>query len=223
MRESKTLRTLILLDLESHPPAAAIDVVTVSVDVVPGRIVQGSLLDRALPAPEQLATLTARLRALAGESRVGAPAVLNSHDERGAGMQTFSVTPSASLATPSSRSTRSLNDSGSVSDRPGAGSPQQPMPPATPRIVVRRFRLPIAVRVEVERGGPVRVIPSSSAIPASRIVNRAGPWHSSGRWWSIDRTGWDRDEWDVELANGGCYRLARDRKSGSWEIEGEID
>jgi hypothetical protein len=83
--------------------------------------------------------------------------------------------------------------------------------------------LPITVRVEVERGGPVRVVPSSSAIPASRIVNRAGPWHSSGRWWSIDRTGWDRDEWDIELASGGCYRLAKDRKTGNWEIEGEID
>ena len=198
MRESKTLRTLILLDLESHPPSAGIDVVTVMVDVVPGRIVQGSLFDRALPAPEQLATLTARLRALAGESRVGAPAVLNSHDDRGAGMQTFSVTPSASTSYDMAKA-------------------------AGPRIVVRRFRLPIAARVEVERGGPVRLIASSSAIPASRIVNRAGPWHSSGRWWATDRTGWDRDEWDVELASGGCYRLARDRKTGNWEIEGEID
>lgn len=198
MRESKTLRTLIVLDLESHPPAAGIDVVTVAVDVVPGRIVQGSLLERALPAPEQLATLTARLRALAGESRVGAPAVLNSHDDRGAGMQTFSVTPSASTGRDVVKATG-------------------------PRIVVRRFRLPIAARVDVERGGPVRVMASSSAIPASRIINRAGPWHSSGRWWATDRSGWDRDEWDVELASGGCYRLARDRKSGNWEIEGEID
>ncbi|HEX5068669.1 MAG TPA: hypothetical protein VFV78_00530 [Vicinamibacterales bacterium] len=210
MRESKTLRTLILLDLESHPPSAGIDVVTVAATVVPGRIVQGSLLDRALPAPEQLATLTARLRALAGESRVGAPAVLNSHDDRGAGMQSFSVTPSASQAMPAG--TRPLNDAGPVRDRTGV-----------PCAVVRRFRLPIAARVEVERGGPVRVIASSSAIPASDIVNRAGPWRSSGRWWSTDGRAWDRDEWDVELAGGGCYRLARDRKSGAWEIEGEID
>jgi protein ImuB len=221
MRESKTLRTLILLDLESHPPPAGIDAVTVAVDVVPGRIVQGSLLDQAVPAPEQLATLTARLRALAGESRVGAPAVLDLHDERGVGMQVFSVMSSAP-ASPSRRS-RSLNDPGSASDRAGARSPQESMSPVIPCAVVRRYRLPIAARVEVERGGPVRVTASSSAIPASRIVNRAGPWHSSGRWWSTDRTGWDRDEWDVELANGGCYRLARDRKSGNWEIEGEID
>lgn len=203
MRESKTLRTLIVLDLESHPPGAGIDVVTVAVGVVPGRIVQGSLLDRALPAPEHLATLTARLRALMGESRVGAPAVLDSHDARGAGMQPFAVTEP-----PRRSSASSLHPS-----EPAAG----------PRAVVRRFRLPIAARVEVERGGPVRVVASSSAIPPSDIVNRAGPWHSSGRWWALDRTNWDRDEWDIELAGGGCYRLARDRKTGNWEIEGEID
>lgn len=202
MRESRTLRTLILLDLESHPPGAGIDVVSVAVDVVPGRIVQGSLLDRALPAPEQVATLTARLRALMGESRVGAPVVLDSHDDRGAGMEAFAVVH-ASRRSPAP----------AVCAAAGSG----------PRAVVRRFRLPIAARVVVERGGPVRVMPAGSAIPAGRVVDRAGPWRSSGRWWTTDRRAWDRDEWDVELSGGGCYRLARDRATGQWEIEGEID
>jgi protein ImuB len=203
MRESRTLRTLILLDLESHPPDAGIDVVTVSVDVVPGRIMQGSLLDRAVHAPELLATLTARLGALAGESRVGAPVVLDSHDDRGAGMRPFVVADTQ---------TRSLKTA-TVATSGEAG----------PCAALRRFRLPIAARVDVERGGPVRVVPSSSAIAAGRVVNRAGPWRSSGRWWTSDRTKWDRDEWDVELSSGGCYRLTRDRASGQWEIEGEID
>ncbi len=205
MRESRTLRTLILLDLESHPPGAGIDAVTVAADVVPGRIVQGSLLDRALPAPEQLATLTARLRALMGESRVGAPVVLDSHDDRGAGMQAFAV----------SETLRRSPVPVAVPAAPVAG--------IAPRAVLRRFRLPLAARVVVERGGPVRVVPASPAVPAGRVVDRAGPWRTSGRWWTADRSGWDRDEWDVELSSGGCYRLARDRATGSWEIEGEID
>ena len=46
MRDARTLRTLILLDLESHPPPAGIDIVEIELDVVPGRIVQGSLLTR---------------------------------------------------------------------------------------------------------------------------------------------------------------------------------
>ena len=77
MREPRVLRTLILLDLESHPPPAAIDVVEVEVEVTLGRIAQGSLLARTLPAPEDLATLTARLGALMGESRIGAPMLID--------------------------------------------------------------------------------------------------------------------------------------------------
>ena len=91
MRDSKVLRTLIVLDLESNPPPAGIDEVAIELGVVPGRIVQGSLLDRALPSPEQLATLTARLAALAGEARVGAPLLLDTHDDRQVGLKTFTV------------------------------------------------------------------------------------------------------------------------------------
>ena len=68
MRDPKTLRTLILLDLESHPPSAGIDRVVVRVDPTPGRIVQWSLLERAQPSTEQVSTLLARLSALMGES-----------------------------------------------------------------------------------------------------------------------------------------------------------
>src|SRR4029453_12952706 len=78
MRDARALRTLALLDLESHPPDAAIDRVTVAVDPTPGRVVQFSLLTRPLPSPEQLSTLTARLAALMGEGRCGSPEVVDS-------------------------------------------------------------------------------------------------------------------------------------------------
>ena len=72
MRDARTLRTLLLLDLESHPPAAAIDRVTVAVDPTPGRVVQFSLLTRPLPSPEQLSTLMARLAGADGRGRAAA-------------------------------------------------------------------------------------------------------------------------------------------------------
>ena len=78
MRDAKTLRTLILLDLESHPPSAAIDRVLVRVEPTPGRIVQWSLLERAQPSPEQVSTLLARLSALMGDSHVGSPQLVDS-------------------------------------------------------------------------------------------------------------------------------------------------
>src|SRR4051812_23958892 len=64
IRDARTLRTLLLLDLDSHPPPAAIDRVAILIDPTPGRIVQHTLFARAQPTPEQLSTLVARLNAL---------------------------------------------------------------------------------------------------------------------------------------------------------------
>ena len=77
MRDPKTLRTLILLDLETHPPDAPIDTVRVFIEPTPGRVVQWTLLERAQPAPEQVSTLIARLTALMGEAHVGSPALVD--------------------------------------------------------------------------------------------------------------------------------------------------
>jgi hypothetical protein len=89
--------------------------------------------------------------------------------------------------------------------------------------VVRRLRLPVAARVDTERRRPVRVVPSARGWPGGPVIASAGPWRSSGRWWTADGRAWDRDEWDVELAGGAVYRLARDRTTERWEIEGILD
>jgi protein ImuB len=195
LRDPRVLRTLILLDLESHPPPAAIDVVAIQCDVTPGRIVQGSLLARAVPSPEDLSTLLARLGALMGESRLGAPVLPDTHDAR----QIKQGVPGFGGA-------------------PGTWH----LEPCT-QFCLRRFRLPLAVRVTMERGTPIRVDCSAHGWSGGRVVMCAGPWRTSGGWWSLDRTNWDRDEWDVELAPGGLYRLARQRTTGGWEIEGIFD
>ena len=78
IRDARTLRTLALLDLESHPPAGPVDRVVVAVDPTPARIVQFSLITRPLPSPEQISTLMARLQALMGETRCGSPALVDS-------------------------------------------------------------------------------------------------------------------------------------------------
>ncbi|HUL75245.1 MAG TPA: hypothetical protein VLT86_19180 [Vicinamibacterales bacterium] len=196
MRDARVLRTLILLDLESHPPPAAIDRVEIEAGVAPGAIVQGALLRRALPTPEALATLVARLGALMGESRIGAPALVDTHDDRVVAMQAFEV--------PRGRGQRAEGRGGTSS-------------------VFRRFRLPLAARVVVDHGAPVRVAPAARGLAGGRVLASAGPWRSSGRWWAIDRTAWDRDEWDVELADGSVYRLSRDRATKQWVIEGVVD
>lgn len=196
MRDPKVLRTLLLLDLESHPPPAAIDVVTIEIDPAPARIIQYSLLERALPSAETLATLTARLRALVGETRCGSPALLDSHRPDGFEMQPFA---------PESR----------------APGPEPRAPSPGPGL--RRFRPPVAVRVTVDRGGPAHVAIDRRGMPGGPVEQRAGPWRTSGAWWDSGGTAWDRDEWEVALGDGSLCRLFRDRVSGRWFVDGIFD
>jgi protein ImuB len=54
-----------------------------------------------------------------------------------------------------------------------------------------------------------------------KIVQQAGPWRTSGDWWTTDP--WARDEWDIELTNGALYRIYCDTQTGRWFIEGSYD
>jgi hypothetical protein len=224
MRDARVLRTLLLLALESNPPLAAIDIVSIELDPAPARIVRFSLLDRALPSPETLATLTARLSALVGESRVGSAALLDSHAPDAFEMQRFDPPK--------------LSEVGQTA----AASTQVPTP------ALRRQRHPFAIRVAVEHGRPVHIAPSRRGIPYGGITEAAGPWRISGGWWTTsgaegwgpgrgaagrggagqgtagqETAGWNRDEWDVALKSGAVCRMYRDRSTDRWFLEGIYD
>jgi protein ImuB len=234
MRDARMLRTLILLDLESHPPPAGIDVVEIQVDVAPGRIVQGTLLARPLPSAEQVTTLLARLRALMGETRVGAPALVDSHDEREIAMAEFKVdqdTGQRAETKPSRREGTKVGKSGptfvphspfSAALPNGGGIPVR-VDGIVATTALRRCRLPIAARVTVDGDVPAAVWPSARRLPGGQVLSRAGPWRSSGRWWTFDSSRWDREIWDIEIATGDVYRLSHDRLASRWFIEGVVD
>jgi len=199
MRDARTLRTLALLDLESHPPSAAIDRVVVAVDPTPGRVVQFSLLTRPLPSPEQVSTLMARLTALMGEGRCGSAITVDSWEPGAFEMKPFlgSIANSGRIPNPESR---------------------------TPRLAIRRFRFPIPARVRVDLGIPVRVTSDRRGISGGKVETYAGPWRTSGGWWAEDtKKYWERDEWDVTLSDGSTYRVFRERDTDAWFIEGVVD
>ena len=201
MRDPRVLRTLLLLDLESHPPPAAVDVVTLELDPAPSRIVQYSLLERATPSPETLATLMARLGALVGEARCGTPRRLDTH------------APDAFALDPPAFGERGAS---AAEDRAAADEGED-----APRPALRRFRPPVAVRVEVDAGRPVRVAVDRRGMPGGLVRQAAGPWRTSGAWWAAER--WNRDEWDVAFADGAVCRLFRDRDTGLWCLDGVFD
>jgi protein ImuB len=248
MRDAKTLRTLILLDLESHPPSAAIDRVVVRVEPTPGRIVQWSLLERAQPSPEQVSTLLARLSALMGESHVGSPQLVDSwrpgaftmkpfHGE-GAGTRGWGLGTGAGQEHRDAAHVEMQRDDETVpknavpsSVTAARPSPQPPVPgPCS--VAFRRFRLPVPARVTLHDGRPVRLMPDRRGISGGTVVDCAGPWRTSGHWWddpatdtpsSRTATRWDRDEWDVVLADGVSCRVYLEREVGQWFIDGCFD
>ena len=203
LRDVRTLRTLALLDLESHPPAAAFDRVAVAIEPTPGRVLQHTLFTRAHPTPEQLSTLLARLGALMGQERVGAPATVDSHR------------PGAFALTPFRTDHGDLRPAGAAPARPPAGR-EPPLVSA-----LRRCRQPVPARVAVAAGRPVRVVSDRRGFAGGGIVACAGPWRVSGDWWDADSYG--RDEWDVALADGSACRIFQDHQSGGWFIDAVVD
>jgi protein ImuB len=235
MRDPKTLRTLILLDLESHPPSAAIDRVAVRVEPTPGRIVQWSLIERAQPSPEQVSTLLARLGALMGESHVGSPALVDSWRPGAFAMRAFSAHGNAQrLAAGGWRlDPTTTDDSDSVTAGTTSRQPLAASPCSSSSVAFRRFRLPVPARVTVKDGRPVRLVPDRRGVSGGAIVDSAGPWRTSGHWWdqppteaatsTSQATAWDRDEWDVLLADGVACRVYLERDVGQWFVEGMFD
>jgi protein ImuB len=229
MRDPKVLRTLVLLDLESHPPNAGIDRVTLTIEPTPGRIIQHSLLTRPLPSPEQLSTLTARLTAVMGDNHVGAPVLVDTHRPEAFDMQRFHVpVPSREvLLSP-------------LPDASSGGAAATAM--AGMRFVLRRFRRPIPARVRVEHDRPVHVAPQG--LRGGAVIQAAGPWRTSGDWWKSrprlhpsnapgaspeparprrTSSSWNRDEWDVALADGCLYRIHLDHGQNRWFVEASLD
>jgi protein ImuB len=202
-----------LLDLETHPPDAAVDRVSVLIEPTPARVLQWTLYDRAEPAPEQVSTLLARLTALMGEGHVGSPRLVDTWRPGAFDMAPFEVQRSKV----NGRNT-TLN-----------------LQPATLNCAIRRFRFPIPVRVKVDEGRPVRVTTDRHGVSGGAIVQAAGPWRTSGAWWQVvsdsrlptpdsrHASAWDRDEWDIAMADGTVYRLVVEREIGQWFLEGIVD
>jgi protein ImuB len=230
MRDARVLRTLLLLDLESHPPSAAIDIVAVEADPAPARITQFSLLERALPSPETISTLMARLSALVGETRCGSAALVDTH-RPGAFEMTSFVGPEgfALRACANATAGHGGTERANGAERPasgrsgvsvaGCGGPRQQAN------VLRRQRMPPAIRVRIAGGRPVHVTGARRGLPSGVVTQAAGPWRTSGHWWSSQRTAqpWDRDEWDVALADGSMCRIFHDRALDRWFLDGVYD
>jgi len=216
MRDVRALRTLALLDLESHPPAAAIDRVTIAIDPTPGRVLQHTLFTRAQPAPEQVSTLLARLGALVGQDRIGAPAVVDSYRPGAFAMTAFQTEHGGE---------RGAIHRGERQERKEKSDSTVSMVSA-----LRRCRQPVPARVAFVDGRPIRVTTDRRGFAGGAVVQCAGPWRTSGNWWKSATpdvrsltSSWNRDEWDVAVSDGAVYRIFQDRVTDAWFIDAIVD
>ena len=232
MRDPKTLRTLILLDLESHPPDAPIDIVRVFIEPTPAKVLQWTLLDRAQAAPEQVTTLTARLTALMGAGHVGSPVLVDTWRPGSFAMADFRSQIADQMQKADGMIGNQSADRRSAIDQQSEISDLRSSDCARLKSALRRYRFPVPARVTVSEGTPVRVQVDRQGFVSGAIVQSAGPWRTSGNWWETpgprtapDRSteAWDRDEWDVSMSDGTIYRLVVERGVGQWFLEGVID
>ena len=193
--ESSVLLSLVRLTLEQDPPAAAVDLVRVT--ATPGNIeaAQLDLFLPPLPAPAELATTVARLEALCGGTdRVGAPGVRDTHRPDAEVLDSF------------------------VTDHRPAKSYGENLHTSRTAMALRSWRPPRPVRVWRRAGTPARLELDGQTL---RVERSAGPWRLFGEWWGDGR--FARDYFDVELSDGGVYRLYENLDEGRWFIDGLYD
>ncbi|GBD25379.1 DNA polymerase IV 1 [bacterium HR30] len=191
--EVKALLGLLRLHLEQQPPQAALDAVRLR--ACP-EVLRPSQLDLFLPhgpAPAAFTTVLAQLSSLCGSERVGSPVVPNTHRLDSEGMVPFGSATRQAVGT-------------------------TPPPSVLPPLALRRFRPPLAVEVFSERERPDFVRGPGLG---GRVVSWAGPWRVRTEWWS--ERPYARDYYDVQLSDGGLYRLFRDEEQHQWFVDGVYD
>ena len=192
-REAATLLQLVRLDLARRPPAAAVVGLARAGSAGP-RARRASWISGGRPVrrPRSWRPRSPAWARWSVPENVGAPALVDSYREE-------AVDP-AGL-----RAGREL----STGRRREAGEP---------RLGFRRFRPPRPLEVLMDRDGP-------AALRAEQLVARvlvaAGPYRSSGEWWSEEV--FSRDYWDVHASDGAVYRLHQERRTGTWFLDGYYD
>jgi protein ImuB len=208
--DAASIVSLLALDIEAHPPAAAVTAVSLSARVLPRRTASGGLWHPPPPAPRDLAAVLARLTLLVGSANVGRPVLGDSHRPDDYTLRPFDDSPMADE--------REAEAGGAGSgDRVASGDDASP--PSAGLLALRRLRPPRRVEVDTHDGRPVRVR-DALGLDASVEIS-AGPWRLSGHWW--DTEAWARDEWDVALSDGTIWRLAHDRLASVWLLDALYD
>lgn len=193
----KTLLALLRGEMEARPPGAPVGGFTLELFPEPPRQIQASLFGPAVQSPDLLATMIARLSMRLGADRIGAPGRVEGHLPERFAAEAYAPPPPPEIS---------------------------PLPESGPiGLAVRVLRPGVALEVKTRASSEpasLQSIRGKGLHPeiAGKVRVAAGPWRLEEGGWS-DRPV-TRDYWDVELFDGGLYRIFYDLRRRRWFADG---
>jgi protein ImuB len=184
---------LVAQALETRPPEGPVESTSLATVGVPLPSDQLDLFRPAGPAPAALGPVLAEIEALCGAGQIGAPEVADDPHPGSFGMGRF---------------------------QPGrAPPPAEPQGTVGHLLALRSLRPPVRAEVRLARGRPEWI---RSAVANGEVVSAAGPWRSTGRWWSQEQR-FAFDSFDIQTSDGIVARLRLDHIRKTWHIDAVYD
>ena len=183
---------LLHLDLQAHPPSAAI--LSVALAAEPGATskVQLGLFSPQLPEPARLDVTLARIRAIVGEQRVGRAILEDTHRPDSFRIEPFAIPAAIALV---------------------------PEPQAQARSAQRRLRPPEPIAVTLHQRRPTSFVFRNKRYTVERAW---GPWYFSGNWWGVEcwsMEKWDLAARSADDNTTICCAIARNPTRQEWRLE----
>ena len=160
--DRKFLLKLLQLEIAANPPPAAVLSLTLTAEAGQSSKVQLGLFAPQMPEPSRLDVTIARLKAIAGEDRVGSPVLEDTHRAGSFRMAPFAV-----------------------------GKPHDEEQDSQPRMALRRLRPPLTVHVALNAGQPALIHDGRQSYKVSTSFGpwrSSGCWWSLDGW---DNDEWD--------------------------------
>ena len=191
--DRKFLLKLLQLEIAAHPPQAAVLSLTLTAEAGQSGKVQLGLFAPQMPEPSRLDVTIARLKAIAGEDRIGSPVLEDSHRSGSFRMEGFA----ASNASTVSKTTR-------------------------PRMALRRMRPPVPVRVKLRATKPAAFSAPEGNFDITAAYGpwrNSSCWWSSAGW---DEEEWDVLTQAGNGTAVACLWV-RDCAQDKWRLEAYYD
>jgi len=191
--DRKFLLKLLQLDIAAHPPQAAVLSFTLTAEAGQSGKVQLGLFAPQTPEPSRLDVTIARLKAIAGEDRVGSPVLEDSHRSGSFRMEGFAVA-GALVASKANK----------------------------PRMALRRMRPPVPVRVKLRAARPASFRDPERSFEITTAYGpwrTSGCWWSAVDW---NEEEWDVLAQTGNGTAVSCL-LVLDRSKNEWRLEAYYD